>query len=334
MNFPNWQPGRWTDASGNPLVRGFGQLQNQGVMGDPQVLTPGQFDQQWHLFFHGFYDETFTPFFHHLVSDDGFGWQLYDRQQWDVNPLSIFRDGNKWIVYYSAALRREPGAVEKYGCVNMLRARVSEDLIHWSEDIDILTPSLPWELEHDPEQPDCIQARNPCMIKLPDGRYRLYYSAGTIKLHDCGYEEPKYIGFAESDSPLGPFVKHPEPILAPDAKILHRKTGAGAIKVFSFQGQFLALYNAITLDHAGASRSAICLLLSEDGIVWHEAPYNPVISPGGDGWKKTLVYQLDLVRFADELRIYYNARNDTVNGREQIGCSILKCDDIVEKMWG
>ena len=333
MTFPNWQREKWTDAPGNPLVRGFGEMRERAVQGDPQVLTPGEFDGQWHMLYHGFYDEEYTPFLHHLVSDDGYDWKMLSKQQMNVNPIFIFRDNGKWILYYSAALRREPGAVEKYGCVNMIRARVSDDLVSWSDDIDILAPVLPWEREHDASQPDCIQARNPCVVKLGEGRCRLYYSAGTILLRDCGYEEPKYIGFADGPTPLGPFSRNPEPVLSPLTKIPHRNFGAGAIKVYGWGGKFLALYNGIYLDGAGHSRSAISLLVSEDGVNFAEAPYNPIILPEGQDWKKGLVYQFDLVRFEDEMRLYYNARDGFENGIERIGCSAIKTDEPVVKLW-
>ena len=145
-----------------------------------------------------------------------------------------------------------------------------------------------------------------------------------VKLQDCGYEEPKYISFAESDSPLGPYEKLGRPIIAPDADNPYRNLGAGAIKVYSYNGGFLGLYNSIYVDDKGHSRSAINLLLSEDGENFEEAPFNPIVLPTGRGWNSDLVYQLDLVRWGEELRLYYNAREGQEEGIERIGCSIIK----------
>lgn len=298
------------------------------------MLIPGQFDERWHMFCHGFYDGDFTPYLHHFMLDDGYKWVLNYKKPFNVNPVFLFHEGDEWILYYSAVLFKEPGAFEKYGCVNIIRAMRSRDLENWSEPVDILTPSLPWELEHDETQKNFIEVRNPCMIKLPDGRFRLYYSAGTVKLHDCGYEEPKYIGCAEADSPLGPFKKRDMPLISPDSALPHRNYGAGAIKVYSCNGAYIALYNSIYLDSQGCSRSAINVLMSEDGISFSEASYNPIIVPSGAGWKKDLVYQLDLVRFGDELRLYYNVREGTADGIERIGVSIINdTQSNIHKLW-
>ena len=70
---------------------------------------------------------------------------------------------------------------------------------------------------------------NPCLVELPDGRWRLYYSAGLTALPDCGFSEPTYIGVAESVGVDGPFQTLPEPVLGPaDGPA---SLSAGAIKV-------------------------------------------------------------------------------------------------------
>ena len=73
------------------------------------------------------------------------------------------------------------------------------------------------------------------------------------------------------------------------------------------------------------------LLASDDGINFTEAPFNPIILPT-DGWKLGLVYQFDLVRFQNEMRLYYNARDGFENGIERIGCSVIKTDEPVIKL--
>ncbi|NLA77714.1 MAG: hypothetical protein GX851_07820 [Clostridiales bacterium] len=334
MDFPDWAREKWVQYEGNPIVGYFEPEKPRAAIGDPQVLVPGQFDDCWHMFYHGFYDTDCTPYFHHLVSEDGFKWSLVSKKQFNVNPTYIFKNGDEWILYYSAVLSREQGAFEKYGCVNMIRAKRSSDLENWGEDTDILVPSLPWEKEYDPEQLNRIEARNPCVVKLYGGGYRLYYSAGTVKLGDCGYEEPKYISFADAPSPLGPFEKHGEPVIVPDSKIPYRNLGAGAIKVYGCRGEYLALYNSIYTDADGHSRSAINLLKSRDGICFEEYPGNPIVVPSGTGWNGELIYQLDLVRFGGELRLYYNAREGFRDGIERIGCAVIAdAETQVEKLW-
>lgn len=332
MNFPAWQKEKWTDYAGNPVIGLYGSDNSNAAIGDPQILVPGDFDSLWHAFYHGFYDESYTPYYHHLTSGDGISWQMEDKWQWNCNPSFLYRENGRFYLYYTAILGKESGAKEKYGCAMIIRVKHTADFKNWSDSSDILIPELPFEREHTEGFPR-IQARNPCVIKTYGGKLRLYYSAGTVKLEDCGYEEPKYISFAESDSPLGPFKKHGAPILSPDPFIPHRNYGAGAIKVFGYQNGYLGLYNSIYTDENNQSRSAINVLVSKDGIHFEEAPYNPIIPPT-DGWKKALVYQLDLARYKDELRLYYNARDSWDGGMEKIGFSFIKDDTSgVKKLW-
>lgn len=41
-----------------------------------------------------------------------------------------------------------------------------------------------------------------------------------------------------------------------------------------------------------------------------------------EGWRKAIVYQLDLVAWNGEWRMYYNARSGWKDGIEKIGCSV------------
>ncbi len=331
FKFPNWQREKWRDAAENPVIGYFEKPEAGYAIGDPQILVPGQFDGRWHAFYHGFYKD-FKPFYHHLVSPDGIRWDLLRKWEWPTNPSFIFHDGGEWILYFTTFATKEEQ--EKFGCGNYIALRRSRNLENWSEPEMVIVPELDWEREYMPLSYPAIQARNPCMVRLAEGRYRLYYSAGTVMLDKCGYEEPKYISFADAPTPFGPFTKYGRPVLAPDRSIPHRNFGAGAIKVFGLGDKFLALYNSIYNDERGWQHSAINVLMSDDGVSWTEAPYNPIIPPSGRGWKAAFVYQLDLVRWQDELRLYYNGRDKWRDGIECIGLSVLKGDGTpVRKLW-
>ena len=331
-DFPRWEGERWQDAAENPVIGYFETPEAGYAIGDPQILVPGQSDEEWHAFYHGFYKD-FQPFYHHLVSGDGVKWRLRSKWPWRVNPSFLFHDGEEWVFYFTGIADREQQA--RYGADNFIFARTTRDFEVWSQPEVLLLPELPWEREYDPVGYRAVAVRNPCMVKLGEGRYRLYYSAGTVKLDKCGYEEPKYISFAEGPTPLGPFVRHGQPILGPDPAVPHRNLGAGAIKVFGWGEEFVALYNSIYQDDGGYQHSAINVLRSADGIAWEEAPYNPILAPTGDGgWKSAFVYQLDLVRSGGGLRLYYNGRDKWQDGIEQIGFSVLPEDGSpVRKLW-
>lgn len=323
MQFPDLSPARWRDDENNPIVGYFFGEKARYAIGDPQILVPGDFDEQWHMFYHGFFDD-YVPYLYHLVSPDGRKWSLKKHWQIDTGPVCLFKDGDVFILYTSEIIgrlmKKRGHARNPYGrhTATAICVRTSTDLEEWSEPHVVMLPDLSWETIG-PE----ASVRNPSVVKLPNGRFRMYYSGGTVRLPVCGYPEPTCIGVAESDCALGGFVKRPDPILYPDTTIPYRNLACGGFKVFGWEGKFLALYNPICIDAEGKPRSAIAVMLSDDGLAWQEAPYNPILSPGAPEWKKALVYQLDCVTYNGETRIYYNSRDEWLDGIERIGLSFL-----------
>jgi len=305
MEFPAWEADKWEDLAQNPLIGPVEKDRPDGVIGDPQVILPGEFDDRWHLFSIG------SGHFYRFDSRNGVDWTLLYNYFWNSGPTCVTSDGRKWIAYYS--LHNWPVSPDSTIC-----ARTSTDLVHWSDPVEIIVPDLDWEHEG-----RVVQVRNPNLVMLPDGRFRLYYCGGTVWMHDMNFEEPKYIGFAESDNPLGPYVKHDKPILGPDPGNHYRNYGSGAMKVFRYNDIFLGLANGIYIDESNHTRSAIGVLMSNDGIKWHDAPYNPIIMPSGKGWKNALIYQLDLRWYEGKLWLFYNAREGWAQAKEWIGCSTL-----------
>jgi len=299
--FPDWRPERWADFPQNPLI----EPPNGYVIADPQVILPGERDRYWHMFASG------RGAIYRFRSEDGVRWELERTitsfARW-AGLVYLHREGGRWYIFYTRA---------QENASTVICARESDDLENWGDERVVLRPELPWEREG-----RLVQVRNPCLVKVGD-TYRLYYSGGTVWLDDCGYEEPKYVSFAEADEIYGPYRKHGEPIIKPDPKVPYRNFGAGALKVFRWEGGFIGLNNGIYRDEDGRSRSAICLMASDDGIKWTDAPFNPIIPPT-TGWKRALVYQLDLVLdYQGRTIIYYNARDGWREGKERIGASEL-----------
>lgn len=324
--FPNWEREKWRDYHGNPIVEHLEGSKDRYAIGDPQIILPGEFDDLWHMFFHankGGLEENDGSFIH-CTSENGINWLPVQSWNWQIGPTCVTSYGDKWYLYYTECFSSR----DDYNADTIIRVRVSENLREWSEPSDLIVPELEWEREGKK-----IQARNPCVVMLPDGRFRLYYAAGTVWLDDTDYEEPKYVSFAESDCPMGPFVKYGSPVVSPNTDIWFKNFGSGAMKVFKYKDYFLGLINYLYIDDEKHSRSAICIAMSEDGITWEDAPYNPIILPTV-GWKKAIVYQLDL-RFHDNLLwLYYNARDEWWGGTECIGLSTLEWTETPpEKMW-
>lgn len=314
--FPSWEHDRWHDLPQNPL---FGPVEpgDNAVIGDPQVVLPGELDDKWHLFSIG------HGHFYRFDSIDGIAWDLVYDLYWQSGPTCITCDGEQWIACYTYHWKID----DVWDSV--ICARTSKDLLNWSDPVELITAEYEWEIAG-----PRIQVRNPNLVITRDGRYRLYYSGGTVLMPDMGFEEPKYVSFADADNPLGPYTKHGEPILSPDPDIWYRNYAAGAMKVFGLGDQYLGLANGIYLDDEERTRSAIDVLLSDDGIHWQDAPYNPIVRPATAWWKDALVYQLDIRAYNDKLWLYYNARQGWRDAKEWIGCSTLESPDIVPtKLW-
>lgn len=314
---PDWKESKWQDLPENPLIDPAGFGLPELVIGDPQILTPGSFDQQWHAFYHGFsHDEKgWHTWFFHSVSHDGLHWSEVSREEGEVGIQYLFSDGDQWIQYYTATTRamKDTSFRKKYHTI--IRARTTTDFNTWSEPVNLIMPELPKEREG-----SGIEARNPCVVLLPNGRYRMYYSAGMVFLNDAGYGEPKYIFCAESDNPLGPFVKNPNPVLAPDPRLSFRNYGCGGFKVFGYKDGYIAFYNPIYIDAQQQSRSEIRMLVSKDGLSWEEAVGNPVVRPNPNvPWRSAIIYQLDVVHWQNSLLMYFNAREGWRGGAERIG---------------
>ena len=302
---------KWIDHSENPLIS---PPFNTQVVGEPTIIMPEiSPDGKWHL-----YTVSGDAYINHMNSTDGIHWQLLDRFKPGWNPF-VVKEGNTFYMFHHG------GWFIKGEWIIVCRS--SKDLKIWTEDKIVLRPTLDWEKEGGRSV-----VRNACIVKLPDKTYRLYYAAGYGFLNDCGYEEPLYNGVAFAKNITGPYKKHPDPIIGPNPDDPYRNIGAGGLKVYYEYNEkiFLGFNNGIYRDKEGHSRSAIHILLSEDGINWYNFPYNPIIQPER-GWKEALVYQLDIRRVGDEIWLWYNARDGWKEGIERIGLSKHKLAVVSDK---
>ncbi len=296
---PRWV---WRDHPGNPLLAPW----NGEVIADPAVLTPEETpDGRWHM-----YLCTNRAEILHLTSPDGLTWERRELYPWGGFSPFIIRDEGRYLIYYQQLVRRP---TEVY-----IAGRESADLQTWSEEQEILRPTLAWEtLVQKPT------VRNPCLTRHGD-LYLLYYSGGVRVHPELGFEEPANIGVATAASPLGPFEKRAVPLFADDPADPRRNLGAGAMKVYRFEeyDRFLGFNNGIYRCPEGHVRSALHMLVSADGLTWDDLPGNPILHPEPGGWKHALVYQTCLTRQAGEWRLYYNSRDGWQGGIERIGLAV------------
>ena len=292
----------WREHPDNPIVR---PPFPSPIIADPAVVPPATSpDGRWHLFAHSLLG------IHHLTSPDGIAWT---RVRGIVARRSLraflFHAGDRYHLLYERTRLFLPMVPWS----SHIEVRTSADLARWSAPRVLLRPCLPW---HTRGRSRAVG--NPCLVAHAGG-YRLYYSAGLVRLADCGFDEPRHVGVAEGPTPLGPFTPRAEPILSPHADDPFANLGAGALKVVAAADGFLGLQNGIYRDAGGASRSAVRMLTSRDGLLF-TVRGAPFLRPG-DGWKRSHVYAVDLCRDGDRIHLYFNARDDWhwARGREAIG---------------
>ena len=303
---------RWNEHPGNPVIE---PPVLSPVIADPTFIEPAESpDGMWHLYAHSVWG------IHHFVSRDGIAWEKREIVARNAMRPYLYRENDLYYLFYE---RFRPLHIffswlpfPKWK--SRIEVRVSGDLKHWSAPVVAVTPSLEWH--SDDRYGSSIG--NPCLVK-EGNRYHLYYSASLVRVDDCGFNEPKYIGVAISDNITGPYRHHPEPLIGPEPRDRWRNLGAGSIKVLRAEDGFAGFLNGIYFNEATKhSGSAISVLESRDGLAWKYLPGGPVKTPT-EGWQRSHVYACD-VKFVPglgEWRLYYNARDDWhwTDGTERIG---------------
>jgi hypothetical protein len=299
----------WQEHPGNPIIRPPGR---GWMIADPTVLLPQETpDGRWHL-----WANSIPPRLHHFVSADGTDWRHKSTFCKGAMRPYVRRFGGDYHLFY-----------EKVTWWLPLRSRIvtcrSTDLESWSSPTVVLEPSQPWH--------GSIHRTvgNPCVVPWRD-EFLLFYSAGTVFLRDCGFVEPRCVGLARAQSLRRPWVPEPDPILGPDPDDPLRNLGAGSIKVLPDPANdtLWGFNNGIYRDATGRSRSAIALIQSSDGLTWAGLARPPFLAPEGTGWKRALVYALDVRQTGpDQWHLYFNARDGWFRGKEQIGLAVGRRKD-------
>lgn len=283
------------------------------ILADPTFLPPeASPDRSWHLWAHSLFG------LHHHVSQDGVSWTRRETVARNALRAQIVDLGPSSSPRYRLLYERTRAFIP-FGMKwrSWIESRSGDDLRTWSAPQVLLHPTRPWH--QDPAQGDAVS--NPCLVADPDGGWRLYYSAGLVRVPDCGFNEPAYVGVATGPSPDGPFREGPDPLLAPDPTDRWGNLGAGAVEVLTVRDGWVAFQNAIGWDEpTSTSSSAIRVLTSPDGLTW-AVTGEPILAPTGHGWAASHVYALDVRDTATGIRLYANGRTAAhwTRGRESVG---------------
>ncbi len=309
LTFEKFCSAEFTLYENNPIIK---HQWNSFVVADPSVLTPDKsHDKRWHLFCHTFYGVD------HYVSEDGIDFKLKGKvvpraMRPNINCINgryyLFYERIRPLLLQALTIVGAKGKSEIY-CTE------SADLENWSEPYRVIGKTRAFE-EDDKGQ----AISNPFLLRKDEG-FRMYYSCGQTFIKDCGFCEPTYISYAESDSISYGYTSRKEPIISPDKNNPYLNLCSGCLKVYRLKDCYIGLQNGI-FEKDGKSHSAIMLLRSDDGEKFEFSKMFLVPQMCGDNnWMAQFVYACDLTYYEGKLRLYFNARNvaDTLRGRESIG---------------
>lgn len=281
MKISDFKKIKWKLYPQNPILKSpcFTPL-----IADPSlILNTESPDGKFHLFCHTLFG------IHRYESNNGFKWnsgKLLFRH--GMRPF-VYKENNIFYLLYE---RYTPFQIvfswfSSWKWNSHIEIRTSKDLKTWSFPKKILEPSLNWHVHTSYGK----SIGNPCLVKIENNKYRLYYSASLSLIPDCGFYEPTYIGAAESDEIFGPYTSLKNPLIFPDNP--NRNLAAGSIKVLKTENGFVGFENCIYQNSDGRSGSSIYLLNSTDGIKWDFLSKEPILSPS-TGWMKSHIYAMDV----------------------------------------
>ena len=298
-----------------PVLRPFG---GSFLVADPSLLLPEESpDGKWRLFFHTMFGVWVA------VSDDGVAFTTERKLLPRAMRPNINHIDGRYVLFYERTRPLVLNALNFVGGAKWyseIYAIESRDLKTWSAPQPVLCHTKDFE-----KSARGVSLSNPFLLRVGDVN-RLYYSCGLTFIRDCGFCEPTYVNYAESDDLLSGYRASPAPILSPDRNDPFLNLCSGCLKVYKLSDCFIGIQNGI-FEKDGKSASAILLLSSDDGL--HFRFEKTLVEPRYDGsWMGQFVYASHLVRCGDTLRLYFNARN-TANpllGRECIGFAEAKLE--------
>ncbi len=300
---------RFELSSPEPVLKPFDSF----VVADPSLLTPDNcHDGRWHMFFH----TNFAVY--HFDSPDGISFQ---KVSWIVSnamrPNINYIDGRYYLFYEKTrnVIFNALNLIKAAKWKSEIYAMQSDDLKEWSSPYPVIEHSKSFEAAG-----KGYSISNPFLLN-DGGKYRMYYSCGLTFIKDCGFCEPTYISCAESKFHDKNYAPSDKPIISPDKTDPYLNLCSGCLKVYRMADGYLGIQNGI-YEKDGRSHSAIMMLTSSDGLHFE---FNKVlVEPGmyADAqWMKQFVYASHLVRYGNEMRLYFNGRDtsDMIKGRECIG---------------
>ncbi|MDG1804313.1 glycoside hydrolase family protein [Flavicella sp.] len=225
---------------------------------------------------HAVSDSPFGPFRHKdiaLPSRDPKLWDGYNTH----NPTVKEFDG-KYYIYYTGNTGNRKVKEKSYNWEHRNNQRIGVAVANH--------PNGPWkrfdqpliDVSNDSTAHDALMLANPSVTRHPDGRYVLVYKCvgKKRKLPNGG---PVVHMVAFSDSPTGPFTKHPDPIFTAKGN----EFPAEDPYIWTQDGKMFAIVKDFkgTFTKKGQS---LALFESKNGIEW-DLSQNPLVSTVKIEWE-------------------------------------------------
>ena len=276
----------WIDHPKNPLIE---PSKFELIIADPTVLPPDKSKNGlWNLFAHSIFG------IYHYKSRDGLTWSRGRLIKiFGIRPF-IYSENEHYYLFYEKLKFIVPMTKILHSNLEVI---VSQDLENWSKPKIVLQTKFAWQGRN---------IGNPCLVKFGKNKYRLYFASGIKWMEDCYFPEPNLMGYADSKNILGPYETVEQPIGDIILRPVNRNYGFG-----------LNWYK----DELGRNRSRILEMKSSDGIEWKTKRI--LLNLEGNSWRRTFVYMMGFATYKKEKRMYYNARDGWLFGRERIGLSIF-----------
>ena len=166
-----------------------------------------------------------------------------------ANDPAVVKEAGGYAMYYGAV----KGDFSDGNTVRIFRA-TSPDGVQWQRHAaPVLEPGPKGSW-------DSVKVESPSILKLPGGRYRLYYAGSNIPDSEAGFQ----IGFAESQDGIA-WTKHPDnPVLRLDPA--GDELSLLGQSVVHKDGEFWMWYPVLTTE----SKIDIRLARGRDGVAWEK----------------------------------------------------------------
>ena len=224
-------------------------------------------------------------------SVDGLAWKKVgvclsgrnDFSSWDsmVNRACVMQEGSRWLMWFTGQCNGKSaiGLASSVDGINFSRLTSSP----------VIVPTSSYE---------GVSVMNPCVLKLDDGLFHMWYSAGEDYEPDVICKAVSVDGVHWEKSPFPALSKGTEP---------YDSYKVGGCSVLNVDEHHLAMFY---IGYQNLDVARICLAISNDGgQVWKRSKANPLVGPCRHAWNAHSVYKPSALLLPDgSARLWYNAR--------------------------